>query len=213
MFKWHEHACSVPGILRAVQEQEWVLEPDHEPAERVRFDDLSFIDDVGHPTRGPLLRRFREPRTVAEVADLLDVPVTRLYHHVNQLVDRGLIRAVATRQVGARTETRYQVVARSFEIDSDFLESSDSGQLAAALGSLFDIAKHELQRQIEEHEYRPRHDEDSVLSLGEVVLTPERRADLVGRLRALVEEFASDVDETDPDATRTTLFISAFPSD
>ena len=213
MFNRIEHERRRAAILRTVPEQEWVFEPDHEPAERVRFDDLSFIDDVGHPTRGRLLRRFREPRTVAEVAELLDVPVTRLYHHVNQLVDRGLIRAVATRLVGARTETRYQVVARSFEIDSDVLESGDSGQLATALGSLFDIAKHEFQRQVEEHDYRPRHDEDSILSLGEVVLTPDRRADLVGRLRALVEEFASDIDEADPEATRTTLFISAFPSD
>ena len=75
---------------------EWILEPDTEPDERMVFDDLEFLDDVTHPVRGLLIRRFREPRSVAEVAALLGVPVTRLYHHVNRLAERGVIRPVAT---------------------------------------------------------------------------------------------------------------------
>jgi DNA-binding transcriptional ArsR family regulator len=85
------------------------------------LDDLDLVAEMTHPVRGVILRRLKQPRTVAEVADLLDVPITRLYHHVNRLVDAGLVQVVATRQVAAVTERRYQTVADAFGISADLL--------------------------------------------------------------------------------------------
>ena len=188
----------------------WTTVSDAEPAERMVFADLDFLDEVTHPVRGLLVRRFREPRSVAEAADALGVPVTRLYHHVNRLADRGLIRAVATRQVGARTETRYQVTARSFEIDPSFFESTDAREAAAAFGALFDFAKLDLQRQIEDGAGPRPGDGRSVLSLGQVTLTPKRHAKLVADLEAVVAAATSDAADDDPDAERMTFFLAAF---
>lgn len=184
------------------------------PLDEVRLQDLGLLAEVTHPVRGPLLRRLKEPRTVAELAALLDVPVTRLYHHIHRLDELGLIRVVATRRVAAVTERRYQVIARSYRLADELFDADNDRELAIALGSLFDVAKLDLQREVELGRFRNRGDRDehSTLSLGELNLSPERHRTLIRRLQALVDELGSDASEADADAVRVTLFVAAFPS-
>lgn len=184
-----------------------------EPDEVYELDDLDLLGHVTHPVRGAIVRRLREPRTVAEVAEALDVPVTRLYHHVNKLEELGLIRVVATRQVAAVTERRYQASGRSFRIARSLFETSDDRELSLALGSLFDVAKLGFQRTVESGGYRDvdEVDEHSFLSLGDLALSPERRLELVRRLGELVAEFRSDRDLDDPSAEHVALFVAAYP--
>lgn len=184
-----------------------------EPAERLELADIELLTETTHPIRGRLLRRMKQPRTVAELATLLDVPVTRLYHHVNRLDELGLIHIVATRRVAAVTERRYQVVAESFHVSPDLLERSDDRSMAQALGSLFDAAKLGLQKEIESGAHRRLGGirDHSVLSLGERRLTAARREELIARFEALVSEFVSDADDDDPDAATMVLFVAAYP--
>lgn len=184
-----------------------------EPLEIHELDDLDLLAHVTHPVRGAIMRRLKEPRTVAEVAAAMGVPVTRLYHHVNKLDQLGLIRVVATRQVAAVTERRYQASGRSFRVARSLLESSDERELAAALGALFDVARVGFQRTVESGRYHDaEHFEDhSFLSLGELALSATRRRELVRRLAAVVDEFGSDRDLDDPEAERVVLFVTAFP--
>lgn len=187
------------------------LEP---PEERRDLDDLDLMNEVTHPIRGMVLRRLKEPRTVAEVAELLDVPITRLYHHVNRLVDAGLIRVVATRRVAAVTERRYQMVALSFGLGASLLNSSDPHELSAALGSLFDVAKLGFQRFVETGDFEITDDSDddqTVLSLAGVHLSPDRRRELFTRLGELLEEFRSDASDTDPEASHLSVFVAINP--
>jgi DNA-binding transcriptional ArsR family regulator len=178
-----------------------------EPAELFEMDDLALIDEVTHSVRGMIMRRLKEPHTVAELAELLDVPVTRLYHHVNRLEQLGLIRVVATRRVGAATERRYQVVAKSFALAPHLFDDGDSRALAKAMAALFDVAKIGLQKMVEGGGLRAAdRKERSFLSLGEVHLGPDRLAELVHRLRELVEEY-----ESEEDGEPATLFIAAYP--
>ena len=191
-----------------------------DPLERIEFDNLDFVADVTHPVRGRIYRAMKEPRTIAEVAALLDAPVTRLYHHVQRLEDSGLIRVVATRQVGSVTERRFHVVAKGLGIAQEFIESSDPAEAAAALGSLFDFAKVGLQREVELGTFlQDRDDDSSIISLGDMRLSPERRKELVVRLSAVVEDFVSEEFESaddasegeDDDAVQMTLFVAAYP--
>lgn len=182
------------------------------PEERRELDDLDLLAEMTHPIRGVILRRLKQPRTVADLADLLDVPITRLYHHVNRLADVGLIHVVATRQVAAVTERRYQTVADAFGISPDLLNSTDKRELSAALGSLFDVAKLGFQRYVESDAFSITDDEHTApLSLSEVHLTEERRRELVRRLTELLEEFRSDTTDTDPDAAHISLFVAVNP--
>lgn len=198
----------------AIEPDAWTPVPGVEPpVEVVELDDLDLLAEITHPIRGRVLRRLKDPRTVAEVAELMGVPVTRLYHHVNKLEQAGLVRVVATRRVGAVTERRYQVGACSHRVDRRLFDDADGRELAAALASLFDVAKLGLQREVEAGHFRGFADleDHAMLSLGELYLSDERRHALVHRLRELVEEFASDRDAADRDATTFTLFVAAYP--
>lgn len=161
--------------------------------------------------RGAVLRRLRTPRSVAELASLMDVPVTRLYHHVNKLADLGLIQVVATRQVAAVTERRYQVTARSFSLSPQLFDAEDRTEMVLALGSLFDLAKLGMQRSVEAGLRVAGTDEHVVLSLGEIHVSDERRRELLERLEQVITEFRSDLHDDDPHANHMTLFIAAFP--
>ena len=192
---------------------EWVpVDGAGEPDDERPLPDLDLLADLTHPVRGAIGRRLREPKTVAELAEALDVPITRLYHHVNRLEELGIIRVVATRRVGAVTERRYQVTARSWKLAEESLNSHEPRELSLALGSLFDVAKIGLQREVEAGAFDggPPPDDHWALSLGELRLTPTRRSELMADVRALLAAYESDAADDDPDAVATTLFIAAY---
>ena len=175
--------------------------------------DLELLPDIVHPLRGMLLRRLNEPKSVAELATAVDMPVTRLYHHVNRLEHLGLIRVVATRRSGATTERCYRVAAKSYRLADDLFQTTDRHELAEALGSLFVVARLGLQREVEAGGFDHMEDRDShfTLSLSEVRLSQERRVELMARLREVFHEFSSDVEEDDPAGPDITIFLSAYP--
>lgn len=195
----------------------WVAHPNATPlADRLEFEDLEFLGHFTHPLRGALLRRLKAPASAAELADQLAMPVTRLYHHLNQLDAAGMIQVVATRQVGARIQRRYQVTGRSLAIAPSFFDAAQSDDIALALGSLFDFAKHGFQAEIEAGAFDGVGDldEHSVLSLNELALTPVEHAELVTELVNLIERFATTSDAGNSDATerhRFTLFVAGYP--
>jgi AcrR family transcriptional regulator len=179
------------------------------PADEFELDDLDLLGELTHPTRSAVLRRMKDPRTVADVAAEMGVPVTRLYHHVNKLEQAGLIRVVATRQVAAVTERRYQVVARSFRVSPPFLHSADDRELAVAFGALFDVAKLSLQRLLENGGASEIADDNALLTLSEFSIDPARRRELIERMHDLIHEFGGrDSDATD--AERITFFAAVF---
>lgn len=188
------------------------VDPDEVP-DLLELDDLDLVAELTHPIRGKILRRLKEPRSVAALAEAMNVPVTRLYHHVNRLVESGLIRVVATRQVAAVTERCYQVVAKNFKLQRELFDTLDDRELAVALGSLFDVAKVGFERVVESGGFRGIDDpaQHSMLSLGEITLSDERRVELLHRLGETVREFTSDLPDDDSDGTRMTLFVTAFP--
>ncbi|MCB0968053.1 MAG: helix-turn-helix domain-containing protein [Ilumatobacter sp.] len=192
----------------------WEPEPGAEaPAESLELDDLDLLAELTHPTRSRVIRALKQPATVADVAEQLDMPVTRLYHHVNRLEQLGFIRVVATRRVAAVTERRYQVVAKSFRVADELFRSTDPAELAVALGSLFDVAKLRFQREVEHGDAlrAAEREQHSLLSLGAAHMTPGRRDELLDRLRAVIEEFESDTTRDDPDAVQMSVFLAVFP--
>lgn len=173
---------------------------------------LDLVADITHPIRGPLMQRLRTPRSVAELAEAMDVPVTRLYHHVNRLEKLGIIQVVATRRSGAATERRYQTTARSWKIDPASERNLDPSDLAQALGSIFDLAKIGLQREIEAGRI-PR-DEDRgrfELTNAEAWLTDSELRSFVARMVSLVQEIVETSDENRPDALPVQVLTVVYP--
>ena len=71
---------------------------------------------LADPLRQSLLEQFCRPATIKAAAGKLGVPVTRLYHHVDQLLAAGLIRVEREEKRRAVSERFFQAVARRFAV-------------------------------------------------------------------------------------------------
>lgn len=92
---------------------------------------LDQIEALSNPLRIRILRNAGVPVTVAELAERLDVPPTRLYYHVNLLVDQGMLVQVDQRKSGARIERIYQRTADNFRLGAELIEQIDDPAEAA----------------------------------------------------------------------------------
>ncbi len=192
--------------------QEWIPVPDvPDQIDEMLLDDLDLIEDLTHPLRGRIIHRLRHPHSVAELAAALEVPVTRLYHHINRLEEIGMISVVATRQAGARTEHRYRNVALDYRLDDTVLAASDPDTVARAIGSLFDVARTEFQHEVEAGALSPDTARgQATFRISEFSFDRRQRAEFLDRLHALLEEYAQ-ADETTDIGNRWRLFVAGFP--
>jgi DNA-binding transcriptional ArsR family regulator len=182
--------------------------------EELVLDDLDVIGEVTHPIRSALLHRLKSPHSAAELAAEMQVPVTRLYHHLNRLEQRGLIRVVATRRSGAKTERRYRVATRGMRVDPEAARGRSPQEVSAAIGTLFDVAKSELRHEIESGAIDPERIEDTaVIGFLGLSLTEQQHATFVDRLRAIVDELTrlDEGNALDPETARFRVMLAGFP--
>jgi DNA-binding transcriptional ArsR family regulator len=157
------------------------------------IDDLATLKAIADPTRAAILELLAEPRTVTQLAAALEVPRTRLYHHVELLRSKGLIEQVSERRVGAVTESLYGLTARVFRPSARLLRSRDARRRVEAITTLlFDTTKADLGRSLASGELK-LDERDSVrrAGLGRSIahLTPEQAAEFITELDALVARF------------------------
>jgi hypothetical protein len=76
---------------------------------------------VSDPLRQRLLRIFADGSTVKEAAAALGQPLTKLYHHVDQLLAAGLIRVAGEERKRSVVERRFQTVAARFIVGAGAL--------------------------------------------------------------------------------------------
>lgn len=184
------------------------------------LDDVFWIDDaetmemLADGTRLEIIENLYQPRSVTELAAAMEVPRTRLYHHVNLLEQAGLITVFERREVGAITETVYRVAAKNFQPSQKFLDEVDpSDQAVAILDSLFASTKADIVRAVRTEEMIL--DEARVrryASMGRRLtrLTPTRLGELVTELEALLQRF--DVEDEDPEAITVGVLHVVYPS-
>jgi hypothetical protein len=86
------------------------------------FDTLEQLDTLMSPLRLRLLSCFRDPATVKEAAMRMDVQVTRLYRHVNRLVDHGFLVVTEERPRAKTVEKVYQTSGKNIRPSATFLE-------------------------------------------------------------------------------------------
>lgn len=91
--------------------------PDYELADRLEVTAPAQLRAVADPLRATILDLLLErAATVAELATALQRPKSTVAHHVNVLVDAGLLRVVRTRRVRAIDERYYGRTARTFMV-------------------------------------------------------------------------------------------------
>lgn len=92
---------------------------------------------LADPLRQSLLEQFCRPATIKQAAAKLNVPVTRLYHHVDQLLAAGLIRVAREEKRRAVSERFFEAVARHFAVSpsafgGDGSRADERGRIARA---------------------------------------------------------------------------------
>lgn len=97
-----------------------------------RSDQLRALAD---PLRGTLLELLSErAATVAELATAVDRPRSSVAHHVDLLLQAGLLQVVSTRRVRAVQERTYGRTARTFYVGP--LSSPEDQQIVASMNGL-----------------------------------------------------------------------------
>ena len=115
----------------------------------MEINDLGTMKVLTDPTRLAILESISDPSSVTEIAERLDVPRTRLYHHIKLLTDHNLIKVSQTRKKGALSEKLYEPTADSYAPGPDLLESEDAAERADAIvAGVLDTTREDLRRSI-----------------------------------------------------------------
>ncbi len=169
---------------------------DYTPPEVLEFDDLTTMDVLSNPIRLRLLEVLSEPATVKEAAEELGVPATRLYHHVNQLLDHGLLVVVEERPKGAMTERVFGVGGRSIRPSAAFRERYGPEGQAEAIRLTFRMAEAEMTSLAEasDPERGPlaggEGRRQATIALSGLRLDPDDLGDLIDEVQAVIDRYA-----------------------
>ena len=136
--------------------------------------------------------------TVKQVAERLDVPVTRLYYHFKILERAGLIRVVETRLVSGIEERQYQAVATNFGPDPESPESVSVMVTEGIFAAMLDVVRAELELALTSTPTEPvgtigdSRSTVPMLSYTRWLLSPEEAEDVQDRLVALVTNYGGN---------------------
>lgn len=185
-----------------------------DPAETLEVRDPAALVSLMQPLRNELLvRLIKAPATAAELAAAVGAPVTRIYYHLDLLEEHGAIRVIATRRVRGVDERRYRATARSYRLHPEVLEEARERPelLDDVVEAMFASARAQLRGVAART--GPGEPRRRFLTHSNLELPPERRAEFIDRLTALIEEF----DDLDPDpegeVERYGLLLAVYPLD
>ena len=115
--------------------------PDYELADRIALSTPAQVKTLGHPLRNTILGLLHDrAATVTELSVALDRPKSTVAHHVNVLLEAGLVRVVRTRRVRAMEERFYGRTARMFYVAVE--ESPEGDELPRDFND-FEVAARE----------------------------------------------------------------------
>lgn len=166
----------------------------------MEIDDIHVFAVMNNRFRQRIMRELVEPKSVKSLAESLDVPVTRLYYHVNQLADVGLIVVVEERKAGAMIERIYQTPARSFRPGEKLLESGgdpvEMARIAAAV--VLDPARFDAEAMLaREFETGMPDDFPANLGRGQATMSRSRADEFAKRLDELMRALEGDDEDDD----------------
>jgi DNA-binding transcriptional ArsR family regulator len=181
-----------------------------------RLTDLDQMKVLADPLRIRILELFCEERTTKQVAEILDQPLTRLYHHVSALERVGLIRVARTRQRRGALEKYYLAVAKTFSADLRLFSSGEAAQAEDAVGSVaaqfLDNTSADLRALIEGGgEGLEGLEEAGVLTFVEVRASPKEMKAIRAKLTKIIESISRPASKKGPTSPPYRLTIAFFP--
>jgi DNA-binding transcriptional ArsR family regulator len=194
----------------------------------VQMEDIFIIDNletlkvVADPLRLRILELLRRaPHTVKQLAAALNVPLKKLYYHVNLLEEHALIRVAGTRVVSGIIEKQYQISAYRLSVDRSLLSPiapDDDDGLDAFLSMILDHVKSEIKKGVQagliDISQKTPGQRGLVLGRRWMRMSPERAAAFLERLKALEEEFeAPRLDSMNQDSQFYEFLLGLYPTE
>src|SRR5262249_44110826 len=154
--------------------------PDYELADQIIVREPAQLRAMADPLRATILDLLLErAATVAELATAVRRPKSTVAHHVNVLVEAGMLRVVRTRRVRAIDERYYGRTARVFYVGVVNRPGEDPTTVHANALS------------VAAAESVPAHEADDLRSIVRHARIPrERAAEFWERVNAVVQEFS-----------------------
>ena len=199
--------------------------PSFQPAPVKIIHDLETLRVLSDPLRMRILSLLDDrPRTVKEIAKILNLPATRLYYHFNLLEKHDLIRVVHTRVVSGIIEKHYQVTAREFNVDRRLLspgaDTSAEGwrlvleQTVAALQR--DLTALAANGTLQSFVAAQHQDGEPAvplrLSRALARFTPGQARAFLQRLVSLLRDFENQPHDDEAEAQAYTLVVAFYPT-
>ena len=163
----------------------------YERREVFEFDTIEALDVLVSPLRLHLLDCFAEPATVKQAAERIGVQVTRLYHHVNRLVDHGFVVVVAERPKGKTVERVYGAAARSIRPSPSFFDRYGTDGNAELMRLSFRTVESEVVASAESDPSLHPSGERSDLSVSRLHLSESDLRELVRDVKDLRDRYRS----------------------
>jgi len=169
--------------------------PDQAVPEVLEIDTIEGFDALISPQRLQLAEILAVPRSAKEAAEELGVPVTRLYYHLNSMLEQGIVRVVDERPRGALKERVFQVAGKTMRPSKAFLDRYGPEGVVEVSSLAFRHAETRFARAAQaglvglEPSDGPR---TGTIGLGSLTLTAARLDELVERIEAVFEEFGQD---------------------
>jgi DNA-binding transcriptional ArsR family regulator len=198
--------------------------PLYKPDPEFIINDLETLKVLADPLRIHIVELVTQaPRTVKQVAAVLNTPPTKLYYHIKQLEERSLIRVVDTRIVSGIVEKQYQAAALSYRVNRElFSLTSQAGKegLNVMLTGLFDDTREDIQTSAEADvlDVSPHESDDKPLNRSLLIsrqtlfLPPDVAEEFYRRLKALVREYGQEGTTEGDDKNPYGLLVALYPS-
>lgn len=157
-----------------------------------KIQDLEQLRLLSDPLKLSLLQVFGEREaTVAAAAEAMGEPQTKLYRHVDALLDAGLIEVTRERPKRGTVERWFRTVARRFEVADDLLATEGLEEEERAVRDVFRGAETELIQAL-------REDDAAVpptFARFRARVTPQQLEELQARLFVWLDEMERDIPE------------------
>jgi DNA-binding transcriptional ArsR family regulator len=173
--------------------------------------DVETLRVLADPLRLAILRTLMQdaefaPRVMSakEIAAALDEPQTKLYRHLKQLEDVGLIRVAETRLVSGIVEQRYRTGQVNLEMSRELLvDPANRSDFADSIGAALDDFRNEFMSHLRRgsvsmRDQTPRDPLGLIIQVGGVArMRRDKAIELRRRLAEVVESFAAAGEDPD----------------
>ncbi len=186
-----------------------------QPADEFRINDVETLKVIADATRMQILQTLGEPKTVKEIAAILDMPATKLYYHVNLMEKHGMIVVVATNIVSGIIEKTYQAAAKSYKITDELMPAAQlsSSEIEPFIQTIFDATASETLQSAQAGLIDLTDEDDRSHLISRIVtqVTASQFDDFLDRLEAWKDEIKSVTPTpTEDDPVKTVGVTLAF---